>query len=392
MTFFMVYAGFRPSLRVMGSVKAARTVFILIITLNAVPISCLEQECTSTDPTCNSLLTLAYLICVPAFVGGSAQGCPLQLSGTVTTIAGQAGVTGTADGIGNAATFNVPNGSTAGGNFIYFADATNNSVRRQNTTTLEVATIVTGLSTPRDVVLFGNALYIANASGNTILKYDLAAAALSTVAGSGGAGHADGVGVAAQFNFPQGITSDGIALYVADSGTHTIRRIDLATFAVTTLAGVPNTPGYQDGAGSAARFDGPLGITSDGANVYVADFTNNETIRKIVIATGFVTTIGGSVGQTGSADGIAGAARFASPYALTTDGSNVYVTEFGNHTVRRIALGTLSVTTLSGQAGTPGTADGTGAAATHNSPRGITTDGVRLYVSDGGSHIMRRID
>ena len=228
----------------MGLLRSTPAAFVCVFFLSSLPISCLEQECTGTDVSCNPVVALAYLICVPAFVGGSAQGCPLQLSGQVTTIAGQAGVSGTADGFGTAATFNVTNGSTSADGFIYFADATNNSIRRQNTATLEVATIVTGLNTPRDVVFLGNALYIANASGNNILKYDLAGAVLSTVAGTGVAGHADGAGTAAQFNFPQGLTTDGANLYVADSSTHSIRRIDLATSAVTTLAGVPNTNGY----------------------------------------------------------------------------------------------------------------------------------------------------
>lgn len=337
-------------------------------------------------------MALTYLICLPKVIAGSAQGCPLQLTGSVTTIAGQVGVAGAVDGVGTATTFDFTNGSTSDGTAVYITDSGNNAIRRLEPATLQVTTVATGLNTPRDVVIHESVLYIANANGHAIVKYDLATGALTTVAGTGTAGHADGAGAGAQFNFPQGITTDGTSLYVGDSNTHTIRRIDIATAVVSTLAGVANSAGYLDGLGTAAQFNGPIGVTTDGTNVYVAENVTNQTIRKVVIATGAVSTIAGAFNSIGSADGIGTAARFNHPYAITTDGLNLYVTESANHTVRQISLATHVVTTLAGQGGTPGTADGIGTAATHTTPRGIATDGIRLYVSDSTSNTVRQIE
>jgi hypothetical protein len=81
------------------------------------------------------------------------------------------------------------------------------------------------------------------------------------------------------------------ALYVADSFDDTIRKVALDSGAVTTVAGMPGMGGHQDGTGPAAQFDGPQGLAYDGAGaLYVADH-RNHAIRKVVVATGIVTTI-----------------------------------------------------------------------------------------------------
>jgi hypothetical protein len=104
---------------------------------------------------------------------------------------------------------------------------------------------------------------------------------VTTVAGTANfSGHADGTGTAATFNSPNGITTDGANLYVADTYNETIRKIVIATGVVTTLAGTALSPGHADGTGAAATFARPNGVTSDGASLYVAD-TSNDTIRKI---------------------------------------------------------------------------------------------------------------
>jgi len=117
-----------------------------------------------------------------------------------------------------------------------------------------------------------------------------------------GAGNADGTGAAASFYWPYGITSVGTNVYVVDTGNSTIRKIDLAAGgAVTTFAGTAGSTGSTDGTGAAARFFYPSGITSDGTNLYVAD-TYNHTIRKIVISTGAVSTLAGTAEVSGSTD------------------------------------------------------------------------------------------
>ena len=179
-------------------------------------------------------------------------------------------------------------------------------------------------------------------------------------------------------------------VYVADSTNHTIRKVTAAGV-VTTLAGTSGTSGSADGNGTSASFNAPNGVATDGAgNVFVAD-TNNHTIRKID-ASGAVTTLAGMAGVAGSTDAVGTAASFSQPAALVVDGaSNVYVADFGNGTVRRITA-TGVVTTIAGSAGNHGAVDGTGAVARFNSPFGIAIDGAgTLYVGDAGTAIIRKV-
>src|SRR5256885_1884074 len=133
-------------------------------------------------------------------------------------------------------------------------------------------------------------------------------------------------------------------------------------YAFTNFAGLPGVYGTNDGTGSAARFNGPYGVAVDRAgNVYVAD-AMKSTIREITPA-GVVTTLAGTAGQYGSADGTGSAARFFQPSGVAVDsGGNVYVADSENHTIRKITPDG-AVTTLAGSAGPPGYRDGTGDAA-----------------------------
>ena len=163
------------------------------------------------------------------------------------------------------------------------------------------------------------------------------AGVVTTLAGSAGErGSADGTGSAARFNFPFGVATDVAGnVYVADQSNHTIRKITPAGV-VTTLAGSAGNDGSADGTGSAARFNAPTGVATDtDGNVYVADAFNN-IIRKITPA-GVVTTLAGSADNVGSADGTGSAARFNNPFGVATDiDGNVYVADQSNHTIRKI--------------------------------------------------------
>jgi hypothetical protein len=108
----------------------------------------------------------------------------------------------------------------------------------------------------------------------------------------------------------------------------------ISTAVVTTLAGSATVSGTADGTGTAATFNGPAGITTDGTNLYVADQVNN-IIRQIVISTGVVTTIAGS-GTAAVTNGTGTAAAFNNPFGVTTDGSNLFVSDNGGNTVREI--------------------------------------------------------
>ena len=160
----------------------------------------------------------------------------------------------------------------------------------------------------------------------------------STLAGPGinSQGSNDGPATNAQFNSPHGLAMDlGDNLYVADTNNHIIRKI-APDGTVSTLAGSPKQPGSTDGIGSNARFDSPKAVAVDvNGNVYVAD-TGNHTIRKITPA-GQVTTLAGQAGKSGTADGAASAALFDTPDFLAVDrNGTVYL---DNHGVRKISGG-----------------------------------------------------
>ncbi|PYI83086.1 MAG: hypothetical protein DME26_15755 [Verrucomicrobia bacterium] len=180
-------------------------------------------------------------------------------------------------------------------------------------------------------------------------------------------------------------------------------------YAFTNFAGMPGEPGNVDGIGSAARFDQPFGVAVDSArNVYVAD-KYNSTIRKITPA-GAVTTLAGSAGQVGSADGVGSAARFGGvlcycgdcivvgPESVAVDSTgNVYVADTWNHTIRKVTPDGV-VTTLAGNAsiqfGRPigGYADGTGSAARFNYPNSVAVDSAGIvYVADTWNHTIRKV-
>jgi len=215
---------------------------------------------------------------------------------------------------------------------------------------------------------------------------------VTTLAGSGVAGSTNGTGTAASFYYPEGIALDASGnAYVADQGNNMIRKIS-ATGAVTTLAGTltaGNTNVSATTIGVAALFNGPTGVALDAAgNVYVADFGNN-LIRKIA-TTGVVTTLAGS-GKAGSANGTGTAATFSGPAGVAVDvAGNVYVADFTNNLIRKITSAGV-VTTLAGTV-TPGKVNATGTAASFNGPRSVAVDAAgNVYVADANNNLIREI-
>jgi hypothetical protein len=219
---------------------------------------------------------------------------------------------------------------------------------------------------------------------------------VSTLAGSAGnSGSTDGTGTDARFiNSWGGITTDGTNLFVADYNT--VRKVVIATGAVTTLAGIAGNPGSADGTGAEASFRCPYATTTDGTNLFVFDANDigNYTIRKVVIATGAVTTLAGNDGSLGAVTIVTPAIWLGRPQGITTDGKNVYVADSGSFTIRKVVIATGAVTTLAGSAGSSGLTDGSGMEARFNLPCGITTDGTNLFVtdvSDIGNYTIRKV-
>lgn len=198
-------------------------------------------------------------------------------------------------------------------------------------------------------------------------------------------GDTDGTGNSARFSFARELTLDAAGnLYVADNYNHNIRRITPAGV-VTTLAGSSpfQSSGSRDGTGREARFSENLGgiaIAASG-NAYLADI-DNHTIRKITPA-GVVTTLAGSPGLSGSTDGAGSSARFSDPRGVAVDATeNVYVADYENAVIRKITPSGV-VTTLAGSPGMAGYADGTGSSARFLHPYALSVDAAgNVLVSD----------
>jgi sugar lactone lactonase YvrE len=220
-------------------------------------------------------------------------------------------------------------------------------------------------------------------SNNDTIREVTTAGVVTTLAGSAGLnGGADGTGSAARFYHPYGVTVDSVGnIYVADRSNDTIRKVTPAGM-VTTLAGSAGAYGSADGTGSAAQFNDPSGVAVDSVgNIYVAD-KSNHTIRRVTPA-GMVTTLAGSAGSYGSADGTGSVARFRYPCGVAVDSAgNVYVADTYNHTIRKVTPAGM-VTTLAGSAGSYGSADGTGSAAQFDHPSGVAVDSAgNIFVAD----------
>lgn len=229
-----------------------------------------------------------------------------------------------------------------------------------------IAGIPAGFNLPAGITSDGINLYIADCNNNKIRKIDISTSTVTTVAGTGDLGTVDdGPGVLARFNHPRGIATDGRWLYVTELESGKIRKIRISTGRVSTLD-------------TSDVLSSPAGIAVVGTSLYVTDSVEH-IIRKIVISSGVVTTFAGSK-TAGLVDGIGVEAQFNQPVGITTDGSHLYVNDFGSSSIRQIAIASRKVTTLAGPA-----------AGFTNPASGITSDGTSLYVADWGNHVIRKI-
>lgn len=343
-------------------------------------------------------------------------------SGHVSDWAGKAGSPGSIDATGDAARFNSPGGvAVAQDGTVYVADTGNHTIRKvsraREVTTLAGTPLMSGSQDgtagaalflhPNAVTITqpGNTLFVADTYNHTIRKIT-PEGVVTTIAGEAGVpGSSDGefrLGTTARFNTPTGLvySNRDSALYIADFGNHTIRRLDPWFRATTTLAGQAGLAGVLDGYGGSARFHNPAGVAidSDDTMLFVTDF-GGHTIRRFPYRDPWVTTIGGSAGISGTASGTGTAARFNQPVgiAMTFDGMLV----IGDATNNRLSLGVMRSEPgefyWGGLAGWryalgPEYADGWRGESRFFRPRGVATDSAgNVYVADEYGHVVRKI-
>ena len=318
--------------------------------------------------------------------------------GMVLTLAGSE-TYGNSDGQGASASFTALGGISVdlSGN-VYVADTVNSQIRKISpsgwVSTLagdkfRVFTENNFVDGPGSIAKFnfpysatvdssGN-VYVADTGNNAIRKV-APDGVVSTLAGSGVEGSADGVGTGATFYVPRGTAVDTRGnIFVADGGNHKIRKITPDGL-VTTFAG-SGVEGNADGTGQGATFTVPNGLAFDSAGyLYVADIIG--VIRKIT-PTAVVTTLAGS-GRYESANGTGTAASFKQPTSVAVDSAgNVYVAERGNAQIRKISP--IGVVTTFAPSSLPGYyIDGAISVASFNAPWGLAFDASgNLYISDG---------
>ena len=347
------------------------------------------------------------------------------------TIAGKAGITGSADGTNSAVRFYGPAGVAAGvGGDLFLTDAINGTIRKLTpqgtnwvTTTIAGKALAYGSADGTNgsarfggssgggmgqlAVDSAGSLFVADFFNHTIRKITPAGTnwLTTTIAGKAGvSGSADGTNSNARFNLPNGITVAGDGnVFVADTANNTIRKLTPvgADWVTTTIAGKAGVSGIADGTNSQARFyfnsgdlSPAIAVDSDG-NLFVTDY-GNHTIRELrPVGTDWVTTtIAGKAGVTGGADGTNSAARFKNPFGVAVDAAgNVFVTEYHNNTVRKLMPSGTNwvVRTIGGKAGSAGRADGTNSVARFGSVACAAVDSHgNLYVADwGDNHTIR---
>ncbi|MGZ5446231.1 MAG: NHL repeat-containing protein [Thermoanaerobaculia bacterium] len=308
-------------------------------------------------------------------------------SGGVITIAGQPGVAGFADGTGPAARFRFPAGVAVDpvDGAIWISDKDNHVIRRMTpdgtVTTIAGQPGVAGsadaqgsaarFAYPRGLVVDNSGVaYVADTQNQVIRRVSPDGIAITFAGKMLAEGSSDGIAGNARFRAPSDVALDSSGnLVVTDTGNHRIRKI-APDGMVTTFAG--SIQGDRDGNGASAHFNAPWGLDVDTAgNVYVADHDNDQ-IRRITPARA-VTTLA------------ADAFHAPSGVAFAPNGA-LYISDALNHAIRRIDLASAEVTTIAGSTPSPGSVNARGLAARFQFPYGVASDiAGNAYVAEGNS-------
>ena len=278
------------------------------------------------------------------------------------------GVEGFRDGSFGAAELRRPQGLALDGDILYVADTGNHAIRRVDLAAKSIKTIAgtgnvgsrdqdggdalsTSLASPWDLSLVGDDLYIAMAGMHQIWRLDLTAGKVFRYAGTGYEGRRDGRALFGNLAQPSGLTTYGAELYVADSEVSCVRAIDFAKGNLRTLVGGDLFDfGDVDGVGDGARLQHPLGVSYMDGRVYVAD-SYNQKIRVLDPKTRRLSGFAGT-GKAGYADGALKSAQFSEPGGLDAVDGKVYVADTNNHRIRVIdvAGGKVSALDINGLA------------------------------------------
>jgi sugar lactone lactonase YvrE len=266
----------------------------------------------------------------------------LSTDGVLSTLAGT-GVAGSADGPNGVGSLSSPMGvGIASSGDVFVADTGNNRIRRITPAGVLSTFAGTGAPAPGGLATYffptgiavdsGNNVFVSEPAANKIHK--ITPAGISSVfAGTGAVGFSDGPGTAATFSFPRSVAASGGDVFVADTGNHRIRKITAAGI-VSTVAGTGGI-GFANGPSALSEFNSPGGIAADASGtVYVSD-TNNHVIRRI--SGGNVSTLAGNP-SPGYADGPAASAFFSQPNGLAVRGTDLFVADTGNSFVRRVEI------------------------------------------------------
>ena len=242
-------------------------------------------------------------------------------------------------------------------------------------------------------------VYIADSGNNRIRRIDASSHLISTVAGNGtpGNGGDGGPALSASISNPGALLLDGAGdLFIADSGNHAIRKLVLATGKLTTIAGQLGQSGYSGDGGlaSAATLNTPEGLALDNTGaLYIAD-TKNHAIRKIDPVTQLIETIAGDGTPAFSGDGgLAIAARLNAPWGIATDSAdNLYIADLNNNRIRKVSGGI--ITTIMGDGTATLATDGQPASVTPiYNPAAVAVDVAgNIYVADSGHNVVRKMN
>jgi autotransporter-associated beta strand protein len=344
-------------------------------------------------------------------------------TGTITTVAGNGSDGYSGDGYAaTSAQLNFPNtvAVDSAGN-LFIADSGNNVIRKVNLSTGVIATVAgdfalgsgysgdggaaTGaqLSYPAGIAVDAvGELFIADSGNNVIRKVNLSTGVIVTVAGDFALGSGyrgdGGAATGAQLSYPAGVAVDAAGdLFIADSGNSAIREVNASTGTIATVAG-NGIGGYSGDGGSAtqAQLSDPTAVAADAAgDLYIADSMHNA-IREVDLSTNRITTFAGN--KAGSYSGDGGAATSAELYdslgvAADTTG-NLFVADSNNNVVREVDLSTGVISTVAGNGTWGYSGDGDAAtAAQFNDPMGVAVDAAGdLFIADSGNNVVRKVD